>query len=363
TLALCPKSFAKRMQSPPPPWMLKRIEQDLNRYRNEPISRRKLDSTYLQLQSQKIARFQISYSQLNYQTTCQDHIRFKAMKKGLETLCQLYPKLNIDFIVSLEDDMKGIDSPIFVFAKHRYNSHQILIPDFTCFASKTTSYAWTHRLMPKIMRANEKIHWEEKINRCLWRGGATGIDFVNGNYAASPRCKACTLSELYPEFLDARFTDAIQVPKPLKDKFLDQFHIASFLTPEAHLKYKYLICLDGNACTYPGLHWRLLSNSVVLKPDSSSIQWYYEGLIPDYHYISIEKDMADLILKLKWAQDHDEKAHQIADNATQFAQDNLSLEAILQYLCLLLQEYEKVCNEQNEALDLYVYKDRVIFSY
>lgn len=359
-----PTHFKQVMDDTPPPWMSKQIHQDLQSYVTRHISRRELDETYRTLQDRKIARFQINRSRLTYQTTCNKDIRFKSVKDGLKAICKVYPHLQADFVVCLEDKLDDYpDLPVFVFAKDRHNQNQILMPDFTCFAKKTTSYAWTYSLMPRIEKANDTTPWVDKIERCIWRGAATGINFDRRDFISAHRCKACILSEFYPEFLDARFTDGLQVPKERRNQFFSQFHLSTFITPESQIAYKYLLCLDGNSCTYPGLHWRLLSNSVVLKPETDSIQWFYEGLIPNYHYILVEKDLANLIPKLQWAQRHDNQARAIADHATEFAHDNLSQEAIFRYFCLLLEGYRDVCSERAIAFESGVHKKRARLTY
>jgi hypothetical protein len=54
---------------------------------------------------------------------------------------------------------------------------------------------------------------------------------------------------------------------------------ATFPVPyDAHMKYKYLISLDGNGAPWLRVPWILLSNSVLIKQDSENIQWFYPGL-------------------------------------------------------------------------------------
>ena len=133
--------------------------------------------------------------------------------------------------------------------------------------------------------------------------------------------------------------------------FYSHYKISPFVTPEEHLQYKYLVCLDGNTCTYPGLQWRLQSNSLVFKPKSNEMQWYYEGLVPNYHYLALDRDCANLISKLQWARQNDHLAHQIARQSTKFANEHLSQPAIYHYLTLLLREYETIQVTHNLALD------------
>ena len=345
-------NFYKLINIPATPWMINRIQKDLHHYKRIPITRKKLDRTYRALQHTAIARFQMRGTHLTYQTTCKDNVRFLAMRDGLEKLTQLYPYLNVDFIVSLEENIDLKDAPVFVFAKNIYNPAHILIPDFTCFAKKSTSESWTYSLKPRVEKAALEVPWDRRIEQVMWRGATTGIEFKQGLVATSGRCKLCAMSKYHPNQIDAKFTDLVEVPPTFEHRFKEEFPIDSFITPEQHLYYKYLIAVDGNTCSYPGLHWRLMSGSLLLKQDSDYIQWYYEGLKPGYHYLPVEKDLANLLPRIEWAKQHDYQAKEIANHAKEFAEENLSQESIYRYLCLLLREYQKVYLTSHLAIDI-----------
>jgi hypothetical protein len=347
-------AFEALMQSRAPSWMLSQIKSDLKLYADVPVSPEILDLVYASLQEYKIARFQIRGNRFTFQASCDlNHVRFIALKEGLQKICEIYPHLNADFIVSLEDDMTDIHYPIFVFAKSVRNSHQILIPDFTCFAKKTTSYAWTYSLFQKILNASQNSPWEDKIEQLIWRGATTGRHHTSENIGCSnARCKLCTLSQFHPSLINAQFTDISQLDSSIASTFKKNYKLGDFLSPEEQINYKYLIALDGNTCTYPGMHWRLLSNSVVFKTATNQIQWYYAGLEPWVHYIPIEKDLSNLIPMIEWAKNHDSDAEKIAKQASLFAESYLSEEGIYQYLCHLLIEYEKIYQDQLSYVDL-----------
>jgi hypothetical protein len=108
------------------------------------------------------------------------------------------------------------------------------------------------------------------------------------------------LSELYPDNLDAAFV-------PICD---DQNK--NYLSQEDQLLYKYLPVVDGVTVTYPGLLWRLASNSVTFKQESPEIQWFYDLLKPNIHYVPIARDMSDLVKKIDYAVMHDEHMQEIS---------------------------------------------------
>ena len=90
--------------------------------------------------------------------------------------------------------------------------------------------------------------------------------------------------------------------------------IRNRLTIEEHLKYKFILCLEGNDVA-SNLKW--VTIAVMPKPKYET--WFMEGvLIPDYHYILIKDDYSDLESRLSYYIEHTEEALQIIGNAHQY---------------------------------------------
>jgi hypothetical protein len=47
------------------------------------------------------------------------------------------------------------------------------------------------------------------------------------------------------------------------------------------ITYKYILAADGFAAAWKRVPWILSSNSVMIKPQSKYIQWFYNKLIPN----------------------------------------------------------------------------------
>ncbi len=361
--AIDKEAFYARMQEPPPKWMQKQIDADLALYKSTHISPHTLDLVYRSLSDKKLLRCQINGNHFAYQSTVDlGDIRCKSMVDGIAKICEIYPYLHVDFIIGLEDEFTGIHLPLFVFAKNRKNPHQILLPDFSCFAQKTTTYAWTYSLYPKIQKAAKKMPWKDKCSLAVWRGTNSGSHHAkSGSSCTNSRCKLCTLSQFHPHLINAKFSQLNETNKEAIKHMKSHYFVGGFMTPEEHLRYKYLITLDGNTCTYPGLAWRLLSNSCVIKTMTNQIQWYYAGLEPWVHFIPVDKDLSNLLPNLQWAYEHDEEASQMAVRASEYARDNLSQEGIYLYLCHLLKEYEEVYNENLSFVDSHLH-EKAFFS-
>jgi hypothetical protein len=128
------------------------------------------------------------------------------------------------------------------------------------------------------------------------------------------------------------------------DNFASCFnpYLGNFISYEQQGLYKYHIMMDGNTCTYSNSGWKFFLNSLVYKPDSPRIQWYYQALTPWIHYVPVNTDLSDLVDKIVWAMDNDIAAEMIAHNAREFALTHLILDQSLLYLYFLLLEYSKL---------------------
>ena len=74
-----------------------------------------------------------------------------------------------------------------------------------------------------------------------------------------------------------------------------------------------------------------MGNSLVFKQDSKYYEHFYKQLTPWIHYIPFKKDLSDLIDKLNYALENDEKVRNISTNGQRFAQQNLLPVHILCY--------------------------------
>lgn len=67
----------------------------------------------------------------------------------------------------------------------------------------------------------------------------------------------------------------------------------------------------------------LFGNSVIFKAESDYIEFYYGGLKPDVHYVSIQPNMTDLKEKFDFAIAHDDMMEKIASNMQKSAHESM----------------------------------------
>ena len=111
------------------------------------------------------------------------------------------------------------------------------------------------------------------------------------------------------------------------------------LTIDEQLKYKFILCLEGNDVA-SNLKWVMSSNSVAVMPKPKYETWFMEGtLIPNYHYILIKDDYSDLEEKINYYVEHTDEALKIIQNAHEYIKPfkNKKQEDIISFL--VLQKY------------------------
>jgi hypothetical protein len=197
------------------------------------------------------------------------------------------------------------------------------------------------RLYNDILEANEKFSWDRKIERAFWRGSSTGGIYTRSNWQNFPRVKLVELSSEYPSLLDAKFTLLAQRDKEVVDSISARYSIAIAVSQADHVKYKMQISIDGNITSLSSELWRLLSNSVMIRQKSTNMKWFHSLFRDGQHYISVEYDMSNLMEKIKWVLANDEKAKQIAENASNVVKKEVTPDHIHQYWTKVLNEYVK----------------------
>lgn len=83
----------------------------------------------------------------------------------------------------------------------------------------------------------------------------------------------------------------------------------------AHLRYKFIICLEGNDVA-SNLKWVMSSNSLAVMPRPKFETWFMEGrLVPNYHYVEIKPDYSDLEERMNYYIAHPAEAEAIIRHA------------------------------------------------
>ena len=110
--------------------------------------------------------------------------------------------------------------------------------------------------------------------------------------------------------------------------------------------YKYLPVLAGNSIS-ERLNYFLAHSGAVLMLQETDLQYHFSArLKPWVHYVPLSYTAADIVEKVKWLQEHDDLARQIAKNGWNFGQSYLRLEDYYCYAATALHEISQVESEE-----------------
>jgi len=326
----------------PPKWMLQQINKDLEIYKAKGISQESIDRLMRAPGNEYSVRYKIQSQHISYLTNDEGTFlqgRRNQIVDALNKLAAAVQLPNVEIVINPLDVAFSCPdttlAPAFVFAKNKYNNNQILIPDLDALSN----YGGVGK---QIETAKKKFPWISKKDQAFWRGASTGGSFHTEMWRELARAKLVLLSLKNSKYLNARFSQFVQGAEinPSMQAMPELKGLA--VTQADSLKYKYLVDVDGNTCSWQRMYWILLSNSVLLKQVTDNIEWYYGNLKPNEHFIPVKEDLSDLIEKINWAKSNDGKARKIAKNATQFAKKNLSEEMVFLYLYWVLVRYAEL---------------------
>ncbi|KAL2093201.1 hypothetical protein ACEWY4_010513 [Coilia grayii] len=166
----------------------------------------------------------------------------------------------------------------------------------------------------------------------MW-SNKTDKAFFRGRDSREERLHLVTLSKDNPQLLDAGITAYFFFRQ--QEKELGKAPLVGFFD---FFKYKYQVNVDGTVAAYR-FPYLMLGNSLVLKQDSPYYEHFYTHLKPGKHYIPVERNLADLIQKIKWAKGNDAEAEAIAKEGQRVARELLQPHRLYCYYYLVLQTY------------------------
>jgi len=121
--------------------------------------------------------------------------------------------------------------------------------------------------------------------------------------------------------------------------------VTGSVSREVMINYKYILDIDGNACTWDATAWKLNSGSVILKTDSEWIQWFYDDYKPWVHYVPVKDDFSDLQEKFAWCETHQDECIDMIANCKKLFQEVYRYDNVVKHMekviLKLADEYEK----------------------
>ncbi len=330
-------------------WMDRTIDREFRVFQQNGFSREMLEKTWQKghAKCRHIQRFRVIDSKVYGQEGF--------MKRLLQRIVEKYPLPDVDFLYHTEDrfspsffkdkDLKW-GAPIFVSAKHRTFDRAILFCDYF-YDIDDESKGW-NRMIHDIESNQEGWSWENKEEKLFWRGGPTDGRYKVENWKSKPRGALVYKTNLYPDLIDARFSEYPRRSDTTPEEFERAIGLISYVPIGEQLKYKYQVIVDGVTTAFTGSYWKLLSGCLCFMQESDDIMFFHASLLPWKHYVPVKRDFSDLVEKIEWAKEHDLEAKEIAQNARAFAKSHLMPEHILLYSYKTLLKYASLQKFQPE---------------
>lgn len=172
------------------------------------------------------------------------------------------------------------------------------------------------------------LPWEEKSDTAWWGGALTGDGWKHDEPRTLTRREVLYYFRDHPsDQLSLHLTalsKTVEVPPGLELE--DPF------TKRTAYSHKCLLLLPGNDIA-SGSSWYFAGNSVVLMPKPHLEHILHFEMNPWEHYVPLENDPTDILVKLQWVLDNQQEAQQIVANSHER----------LRWLCG--PEYLWACNE------------------
>ena len=266
------------------------------------------------------------------------------------------------------------DAPIFVFSKETNQNGGYYIENnkLLFIDPYITSTKFRNTISASINGSN-KYTWFKKKDKAFWRGqdGLSSYDH-HSNFSDGvihdafsnkyPRLGLVLTSIKTPELLDAKFSNIVHSPKIVQlliqkriSESIDSENFSQILeksivnlininqpdsqTIEEHIQYKYLISVDGWTAAWGRPEWILKSNSLLLKHESSKVQWFYGDMKENVHYKSFNSDFSNLESTILWLNNNDNEARHIAEEGNKFYEQNFSDKALIETAYTIISDY------------------------
>ncbi|KAM8860637.1 protein O-glucosyltransferase 3 isoform 3-T3 [Synchiropus picturatus] len=163
----------------------------------------------------------------------------------------------------------------------------------------------------------------------------TGRAFFRGRDSREERLRLATLSQSHPDLLDAGITGWFFFRD--REKEVGKAPLVGFFD---FFKFKYQVNVDGTVAAYR-FPYLMLGNSLVLKQDSPYYEHFYTHLRPHSHFLPVQRDLSDLLGKIRWARANDTAARRVARAGQELARELLQPSRLYCYYLKVLLTYAR----------------------
>jgi hypothetical protein len=208
-------------------------------------------------------------------------------------------------------------------------------------------------------KENFDTPWEKRVPTAVFRGASTGcgVSSDTSRETFNQRLIAAKIShQTKPDRYNVPLIDAgitkwnLRPRKVLNEPYLQTIDFkreapkVGPLTPHEQSKYKYIINIDGHVSAFRlslemsmGCCILLVQSTIPVEKGNGKNgggwkMWFSHLLKPYVHYVPIKSDLSDLVEKIQWCRDNDEKCKKISEEAMAFSKEMLTRDSILDYM-------------------------------
>ncbi|GAQ90453.1 hypothetical protein KFL_006410020 [Klebsormidium nitens] len=157
--------------------------------------------------------------------------------------------------------------------------------------------------------ARARHPWRERKNMVVWRGTCTGGYPTLETWRDFPRVKLANFTSNYPEYFDVKLVKACTgCPE---ENVYDE--MAKFIpTTDVHMSreelrtYRMILDIDGNAFSNR-LRWMTKENFLIFKVQTPHSEYFTKYFRDGEHLYEVKSDFSDLVEKVQYALEHEEK--------------------------------------------------------
>lgn len=190
--------------------------------------------------------------------------------------------------------------PVIAYNRHIADRNVLLIPDSEFLENQFSSF--------RTAVEQHDIPFADKVPKFYWRGSPNmtdGYSYVPPDTGFGERAHQRGVAVAIAAYPQVR-----------------NIMTASFeKTPiQRMLNFKYQLDLDGLVSAWSAGYWKLLSNSVVVRPPSHWEHWYSDQLTANRHYLPLADFRPTTIMDtFNYAEQHPDEMADIAAASTAFA--------------------------------------------
>jgi hypothetical protein len=193
-------------------------------------------------------------------------------------------------------------------------------------------------------RFDDRFSYTEKAPTAIFVGATTGVNVITQEAVhklAVPRIRSAVYFKDNP---NVSFTlpniggcDSMETEELIRSLGVS----GPRLPLEEQYRHRFLISMDGHGATCQRVALALRSNSVLLKYESPHVLYYFDKMIPWFHYIPILRDR-DVEAIVQIEQEAPETFSFITQEATAFYERYLSPAMVIRYTAQLLSMYADI---------------------